>query len=541
MPEHIQAEVEALDPAAQTVVRLLWHFHEEQMEQFRSLQKQLADRDAQNEALRVQNDKFRQMLFGRRSEKLPPMQSEVRRLVEDEEFPLELPDEATPEEIKAERTKQRRIRGREASEPARKKKRKSVAKLPVIHEHVAVTADQFPDGLSRDDFEPLGDGEVVQRIEHVREHLVVVHYQLEKLVHRESEQIVQATAPLNIVDGGQYGASVHAKVVVSKCVDSMPLYRQTKALERAGHGIARSVLCGMFHRTADVLLPIYERLLALVRVDPYVHADETSLKMLAPGAAKTGWVWTLLCEDIAAYVFSESRSAETAQHLLADTTGHLVVDGYAGYNGVVGEGLRTRAGCWAHNRRKFHEALSTAPEARELLDLIVKLYRVEYKVAQLGHLGTDAHQVLRDEESRPIVDKIEAWVDTRVDAVPPKSPLGQALSYASNQREQLRVFLADPKVPLDNNVAERALRAIAVGRKNFLFVGHQEGGQNLAILQTICSTCLLHGINPYEYIRDVSVRVRTHPNKQIDDLLPMNWKPPPETAQDLWNRADGSG
>lgn len=157
----------------------------------------------------------------------------------------------------------------------------------------------------------------------------------------------------------------------------------------------------------------------------------------------------------------------------------------------------------------------TAPEVRELLDLIVMLYRVEYKAAQLGHLGTDAHQVLRDEESRPIAEEIETWIDTRTDTVPPKSPLGQALSYARNQRDQLRVFLTDPKIPLDNNIAERALRVIAVGRKNFLFVGHEEGGQNLAILQTICSTCLLNGINPYEYIRDVSVRVRTHPNKQI--------------------------
>jgi transposase len=321
----------------------------------------------------------------------------------------------------------------------------------------------------------------------------------------------------------------------------MPLYRQAKTLARAGHGIARSVLCGMFHRTAEVLAPIYHRLLALVRLDPYVHADETSLKVLAPEAAKTGWIWTLLCNDIAAYVFSESRGAETAHHLLADTTGHLVCDGYAGYNGVVGEGLRRRAGCWAHSRRKFHDALSTAPEARELLDLIVKLYRVEYKAAQLGHLGTDAHQMLRDEESRPVLGDIEAWIDTHTDAVPPKSPLGQALSYATNQREQLRVFLDDPKVPLDNNVAERALRVIAVGRKNFLFVGHQEGGQNFAILQTICSTCQLHDVNPYEYIRDVVVRVRTHPNKQIDELLPMNWKPPPETAHDLWNLPDGSG
>lgn len=542
MPDHIKAEVESLYPAAQTVIRLLWHFHEEQMEQFRTMQAQLQEElRAEKEALMAQNEKLRQMLFGSRSEKLPPIRSEVRRQLKQEEFPLAVPADATPAAINEERTRQRRIKGRKASEPARAKRRQAIDKLPVIHEHIEVDASQFPEGLARADFETLGEGEVVRRIEHVREHLVVVHYQLEKLVHRDSELIVQASAPPNIVDGSQYGASVHAHVVVSKCVDSMPLYRQGRTLARAGHGVARSVLCGLFHRSAEVLAPIYERLLDLVRTDPYVHADETSLKMLAPKAAKTGWIWTLLCEDIVAYVFSESRSATTAERLLAGTNGHLTTDGYAGYNRVSGEGLRTRTGCWAHSRRKFHEALSTAPEARELLDLIVKLYRVEYKAAQLGHLGTEAHQLLREEESRPLVNEIEAWVDTRTKAVPPKSPLGQALAYARNQREALRVFLDDPKVPLDNNIAERALRVIAVGRKNFLFVGHQEGGQNLAVLQTICSTCQLHGINPYEYIRDVVVRVRTHPNTALDDLLPMNWKPPPEMAHDLWNRADGSG
>jgi len=529
MPEHIAAQVDKLDPAAQAVIALLWHFHEEQMAEFRALREQLAERDAKLEALESQNAKFRKMIFGRRSEKLPPISSEVRKAVEEEEFPLDLPADATDDEVKEARTTQRRKRGRKKSETARAKRRKALDKLPVVHERVEVTPDQLPEGMTLDDFRPLGDDEVVRRIEHVREHLVVVEYHLPKLVQKGGDLIVQARTPPNVIEGGAWGPSVYAQVVVSKCCDSMPLYRQERTLGRGGFAVARSVLCGLFHRAANVLEPIYARLLDLVRLDPYVQADETRLRVAEPHKARTGWIWTLLCDEIVAYVFSETRAAETPNHLLAGTVGNLVTDGYSGYNDVVGEGKRSRVGCWAHARRKFYEALSTAPEARELLDKIVALYRVEHDAAEAGVLTTEAHGILREERSRGIVSEIEAWVDARKGATPPKSPLGVALGYAKNQRKALRKFLSDPKLPLDNNTSERALRIIAVGRKNFLFVGHKEGGRNLAILQTVCSTCLLHGVNPYEYIRDVAVRVSSHPASRLDELLPMNWVPPPGT------------
>ena len=175
----------------------------------------------------------------------------------------------------------------------------------------------------------------------------------------------------------------------------------------------------------------------------------------------------------------------------------------------------------------FFGALKTAPEAREVLDLIVALYRVERDAADRDLLGTEAHRMLRQEVSKPLVDRIDAWVDARLDTAVPKSPLGAALSFSHNQRQALRRFLRDPKIPLDNNIAERALRVVAVGRKNYLFVGHAEGGHNLAVLQTLCHTCLLHGVNPYEYIQDVLVRTGRHPASRIDELLPQSWAPAP--------------
>lgn len=536
LPEPIAEHVRHLDPAAQAVVAMVWHMHEEQLAEFHALREQLAElhalreqgkeRDARLEVQQAQLETHRKMLFGSRSEKLPPISSAVRRAVDEEELTpaaLDLPATASDEEIEQARSTHRRARGRKDSEAARERRRKTLAKLPVVREQVRVSDDQLPKGTSREDYAVVGEGTIVRRIEHVREHLVLTEYVLETLSQRGGDAIVQAQAPPGVIERGAWAPSVYAQVVVSKCVDSMPLYRQERTLGRAGFAVARSVLCDLFHRAADVLAPLYERLLVLACQHPYVHADETKIRVGEPKRARSAWVWTVLCEDIVAYVFSETRAGENANRLLGGTKGVLIVDGYAGYNGVVGDDGRLRAGCWAHTRRKFFDALSSAPQARELLDLIVALYRIERDAADNDILGTEVHGLLRTERSAGVLDRIEAWVDLHNGTVVPKSPLGEALTFATNQRAALRVFLRDPKVPLDNNIAERALRVVAVGRKNYLFVGHAEGGHNLAVLQTLCHTCLLHDLNPYEYLRDVLVRVQTHLNSELDDLLPMNW------------------
>jgi len=515
LPEHIAAQMEALDPAGRAVVLLIWHIHEEQSAQLAQLREMLAEKEAVLA-------KYQRLLFGSRSEKMPPISSEVRRVIEEEELTISASD--TDPAPPVDRTKARRTKGRAASKDAREKRKKDLSKLPVVHEEVCVSPDALPAGTKPEDFRRLGDGDIVRRIEHVREHLVVVEYKLEKLVEKSGDRIVQASAPNNVIDGGLWGASVYAHVVVAKCLDSMPLYRISKALGRGSFAIARSVLCDLFHRTAEVLSPIYERLVAMVCVAAYLHADETRLRVAEPKNARDAWVWALVGADIVAYVFSETRGGETASRLIGDTQGHLIVDGYAGYNASIRAEGRTRVGCWAHARRYFWEALKTAPEkAQWALDRIIALYRIEHAIADREALGTEVHTLARSTKSRAIVEELSRWVDEQRPITRPKSPLGKALGYFHRQRKTLEAFLADPKVPLDNNVAERALRVVAIGRKNFLFVGHDEGGRNLAILQTICHTCVLHGINPYEYIKDVAVRVRTHPNDRLDELLPGNW------------------
>lgn len=471
------------------------------------------------EQLQGEVEQLKRMLFGRRSEKLPPIRSEVRRVVEEEELLGASLQAPTP----AERTAQRRKRGRQKSEVARQKQRELRKDLPVVHETVVVTPDQLPAGYALDDFRELGPGEVVRRVEHVREHLVVCEYVLQKLASKDGKHIVTAERPAAVVDGGQYGPGVYALAITDKCIDSLPLYRIESRMERAGAPIARSTLCGLFHRAADLLTPVYNALIDKARHDPYVNGDETPIKVQQAGGCRRAYVWTLLSDVVIGYVYSPTRASETPNHLLAGTAGFLQTDGYQGYNGVCGEEGRTRVGCWAHVRRKFFDALKSAPEAREVLDLIVLLYRIEVEAAERGELGTELHAYLRKTESTPIVDKIEAWLNEHKPSALPQSPLGKAIGYAINQREHLRQFLGAAKLALDNNAAERALRIVALGRKNYLFAGHDEGAQNLAVLQTIVATCRLHGVHPYEYVKDLLIRVQTHPQARIEELLPQNW------------------
>ncbi len=192
---------------------------------------------------------------------------------------------------------------------------------------------------------------------------------------------------------------------------------------------------------------------------------------------------------------------------------------------LLQSGDRVRVGCWSHMRRLFFEALSELSENRKVLELIVELYRIEYKAADLDILGSQEHLALRQIHAIPTLDKIDAWIAEKKNVMPPKGATGKAITYAENQWDSLCVFLTDSSIRLDNNLSENALRILATGRKNFLFVGHEEAGQNLAILQTITSTCRLHNVDSYEYIKDTLIRIQTHPASKIDELLPQNWKP----------------
>ena len=508
-----EEDLAALDPAARTVVKLLLRHAEHQ-------EAQLRERDEKIGLLVERIEHLTARLFGPSSERMPPIRNDVRAVSGEDERTLE--GKPMPEEPKA-REHERRRKGRKLSEPRRKATKKRQRSLPTIIQNIKVQPHQLPAGYSLDDFRVVGEGVVVHRIEHVREHLVVQRFILESLASVDGEHIVQAVAPVGVIEGGLYGPGVYSHVIVSKCADSMPLYRLEQKFARAGLDFPRSTQCTLFHRAAELLTPLYDRILEVVREAPYVHADETTLPVVEPKRCKKGWIWAALSERAVAYAYDESRSGQVAVRILGGTKGSLLIDGYSGYNAVTGDDGRARSACWSHARRKFWEARTAGPEVVEVLELIAKLYAVEHVAAEQGVLGTEAHRLLRAQRSHDIVDAIDAWVDAREGKFGPKTKVGKALTYAKNHRKALRRFLADPKLPLDNNIAERALRIFALGRKNFLFAGHDDAAQNIAVLQSIVSTCALHGVNPYDYIRDVLIRIQTHPAAELDAIMPWRW------------------
>jgi transposase len=213
--------------------------------------------------------------------------------------------------------------------------------------------------------------------------------------------------------------------------------------------------------------------------------------------------------------------------VLADTIGKLLVDGYSGYNKVTVPGGRERAGCLARLRRKFFDAQSAAPDAaKRAMDFILEVYKVERAALDNDRLGTADHLEMRQSRSRTVMDEFRAWLGAEQPRHPPRGPMGEAIGYAIGQWDALTLFLTDPHLPVDNNASERALRVAALGRKNFLFVGSDEAGENLAGLYSLIATCEANGVNPVEYLADVLLRVQTHPASCIDELLPHNWTPP---------------
>jgi transposase len=473
------------------------------LETVKSLQETIENKDSELAELR-------RLLFGKKSERMPSIQSELKKR----------------------RGKKQATADKEKTQKKRAANRKAKKELPVeeiVHE--VEDAKLCCPHCGGKKFKDLTDGEISYEYEFVPAQLVCKKHIRKKKACQCGEYIVTAPAPVRVSEGVQYGPGLHAFVVTSKCADSIPLYRQEKQLKRAGVPICRSTLCDMFHRSADLLEPVYKRLVELVRFSKYVRADETPLAIMDKEKTRKGYMWTFNTDEIVSYVFSPTRSGQTAIGVLAGSPGFLQVDAYSGYNQVTTPDKRKRVGCWAHVRRKFFEALEYNPElSRHALNIILKLYEVEYQAAERDVLRTDKHLAMRRVKSKKLAESFFKWIEKHKDQNPPKSRIGKAIGYASRNEESLRRFLDDPKLLLDNNMSERMLRTIALGRKNFMFVGHNDAGQNLAVLQTLISSCHINNVEPQEYLNDVLIRIQTHPQSKIDELLPHKWRPPDDVG-----------
>jgi transposase len=438
--------------------------------------------------------------FGRRSEKL-------RDLVK------EATDEKT---VDAEAVQQKR-REREKRKHTLEKKT-TLYKVP--------DAQRICPKCDSHNFKPVGEGKVSEVLEYVPAKVILHRHVREVLACECHGYMVTADTPNKVQEKGRYGPSFVAHVVTRKCADSVPLYRLSKEFQRLGMDMPRSTLTSLFHAAAESLSPLSNALLETIRTRPIVNADETIVKVLEEEVCRTAYMWTFRADSLIAYKFSPSRSGQTPADILEGTAGALVVDGYSGYNKVHAVSSRIRVGCWAHTRRKFYDALEKHEEAREVLLLILELYRIEAEARAKNIVRTAAHLALRKEKAPPALASIKTWLENNQAKALPKSPMGQAMTYALNQWPNLIHFVDNADIPLDNNAAECALRVIAVGRKNFLFVGHDDAGANLAGLYSLVATCEANNVNPEAYLADVLIRVATHPASKIYELLPHNWKPP---------------
>jgi transposase len=382
--------------------------------------------------------------------------------------------------------------------------------------------------------DPLPD-ETTTRIDYVPGRFVRRRHRRKKIIRRcgcAKTDIVVAPGPATAIRGGLYAGGFIAYLVVEKCADSIPIYRLERRFARLGIPISRSTMNDLVLAGAERLMPLHHRLMTRMQSVEIVLADETSMRL--QDRKKRGFVWVfhgydgLSRGELVLYVFAGNRSGDTPAKVLGASEGTLVVDGYTGYNVVTDPDKRTRAGCWCHARRKFFEARTTsAPEADHAIAKMRPLFRVEHEAKVRGIVGTDAHLAMRRERSTPIVEEIFEWVTDTRPKVLPKSPLGAALTYMSNQRERLELFLGDPRIPLHNNASESRLRIIALLRKNSLFFGHPRAGRLFACLFSLVTGAVANGHEPVAYLTDVLSRVSPEADDdELDRLLPDRWTPP---------------
>jgi transposase len=446
--------------------------------------------------LRAELKELKRLIYGKRSEKMPSLKKELKA-------------PANPEKIQA----------------ARAERRAERAQLPEVRfEYRVEDNNKSCPQCGCSELKKVGEGKISTLIEYVPARLErQVHVQ-ETLACPCGSYVVTALGPKKPVEGGLYGPRFMASIVTAKCVDSMPLYRMEKQFKRIGLSISRSTLCNLFHQTATILKPIYKHMLDTMPLYSLVLADETPLPVQDETKTHRGFLWSFINDDYILYQYSRTRSGVTPSNVLKNSQGLLLADAYSGYNRVCTPEGRMRAGCWAHVRRKFFEAKTDAHEAEMVLEHIKALYQVEYEAANQEIAHTNEHQVLRQKQSSPILATLHKYLLEQQGLHPPKSPMGKAINYALNNWQELNQFLENPHLPLDNNASERALRIIALGRKNYLFAGNDDAAENLAGLYSLVASCELHEVNPEHYLADLLIRVQAHPHQQIAELLPHRWK-----------------
>lgn len=372
-------------------------------------------------------------------------------------------------------------------------------------------------------------GEVVsEKLDYVPATLKVIETRRPKYACRPCDgQIATAPLPASPIEQGMAAPGLLAHVLVSKFADHLPLNRQEAMLRRAGIELPRSTLCDWVLGAADCLRPLYEHLIERVRSGDILHSDDTIVPLQeAGGAVKArAWTWLNPALQLAAYEFTVSRAGIHPQSFLVGWEGYLIADAYTGYDRLFANPALREVGCWAHARRKFFEVARTHKSPGLAHEAVARIAAFYHRDNAWKDLDSDARRRRRQEEIAPLLTDFRLWMETHRPGLLPQSPLAKAMAYATNHWQALTRFLDDGRLPLDNNAAERALRPIAVGRKNWLFAGSSRGGQAAAIVLSFVESAKLHHLNPHTYLRDVLTRLPATKSHDLDSLLPNLWQP----------------
>ena len=384
-------------------------------------------------------------------------------------------------------------------------------------------------------FRKLGE-DATETLERVPAHWKVVVHVRERLACRTCDTIVQTPAPSHPIARGRAGPNLLADVLFGKFGAHLPLNRQSDIYANEGVELDISTLADWVGACAATLMPLRDEIEKHVLAAERIHADDTTVPVLAKGKCTTGRLWAYVRDDApfggpaapaALYHYSPNRNGAHPETHLARYVGLLQADAYAGFNGLYvpcrAPGPIVEAACWAHGRRKFFELaeLQQAPVAIEAVRRIDALFAIE---REINGKPPDERLRVRAERSKPLVDDLERWLKDERKKLSSKNPLAKAMDYSLKRWDAFTRFLDDGRICMSNNAAERAVRGIAVGRRNWTFCGSDAGGRRAAVMYSLIETCKLNDVDPRAWLADVLARIATHPMSRIAELMPWSWK-----------------
>ena len=505
LPDLDQLDIKALKA-------LVVEQHEQHLEAISSQLQQI-------EHFKLVIEKLRRMIFGAKSEKVIVLVEQFELQLEDAET-----DQASAEEKFAAPAAE--AKPSSSSRPSRKPLPAHLPREVITHlpDH-----DCCPDcgGALRN----FGE-DVAEILEYIPANFKVIRHMRPKFACKQCERVVEASAPSRVIERGVAGPGLLAHVLVAKYADHCPLYRQSEIYAREGVDLDRSTLAGWVGASSELLAPLVEALRKHVLSATKIHADDTPVPVLAPGngKTKTGRLWTYVRDERTAgestapavwFAYSPDRKGEHPRQHLKNFKGALQADAYAGFHHLYGDGAIYEVACWAHARRKFHDihVVHASPITTEAISRIGALYGIEDEVRGKP---AELRREIRQARAKPLLDELRSWLEKSLRQLSAKSETAGAIRYVLAHWRALTRYVDDGLLEIDNSAAERALRAVALGRKNYLFCGSNSGGERAAAIYSLVGTAKLNGMDPEAYLRQVLIRIAEHPINRIEELLPWN-------------------